>query len=182
MEEKIKEIASRLKGLRVLEEISAEQMAAKFNLTLQEYLTYESGEKDIPVGLLYEVATAFGMSLTEILSGETPKLHKFQVVRAGNGLDVRRRKDYKYESLAFNFLNKKAEIFIVKVPVTDANVTLNTHPGQEFNYMIKGSMLLVIDGQETQLNEGDSVIFDSSLDHGMKSVGGSPAEFLAIIM
>jgi hypothetical protein len=31
------------------------------------------------------------------------------------------------------------------------------------------------------LEEGDSIYFDSSLSHGMKTVGGKPAKFLAVI-
>ena len=184
MLEQIKEIALRLKGLRVIEELTEEQMAGKFSLPLSEYLEYESGQRDIPVSFLYEVANVFNMTLTEILTGESPKLHTFQVVRAGKGLNVERRKEYRYENLAFNFTHKKAEPFMVTVPCTPegGTVSLNSHPGQEFDYMMSGSMIILIDGHEVILNEGDSIFYDSSYKHGMKALGNTPARFLAIIM
>ena len=59
---------------------------------------------------------------------------------------------------------------------------LNTHPGHEFEYMIEGSMKLVIDGKELTLEEGDSVYFDASCKHGMQALNNKNAKFLAIII
>ena len=58
---------------------------------------------------------------------------------------------------------------------------MNSHPGQEFNYVLKGTLMIVIDGKEFVLNAGDSLYFDASLPHGMKAMESEPAEFLAII-
>ncbi len=89
-----------------------------------------------------------------------------------------------YQSLANNFLHKKAEPFLVTVnPDSDeAPVPMNAHPGQEFNYMIEGTIKLIVDKHELVLNEGDSLFFDSGLQHGMKALNGKPAKFLAIIL
>lgn len=182
MKEQILEIAIRLKGLREIEGISASQMAELFSIDQSKYLEYESGNVDIPVSFLYEVANKFNITLVEILTGESPKLHKFQVVRKDKGLEVERRKKYKYQNLAFNFIHKKAEPFLVTVPLNDEPIALNSHPGQEYNFVIEGSMQVVIDGNEVVLNEGDSIYFDSTCKHGMKATGGKSAKFLAIIM
>jgi len=44
------------------------------------------------------------------------------------------------ESLAYNFIHKKAEPFMVTIdPHSDGtSLEFNAHPGQEFNYVIKG--------------------------------------------
>ena len=42
--------------------------------------------------------------------------------------------------------------------------------------------MLVIDGTELILEEGDSILFDSGADDGMKAQGGGRARFLAIIL
>jgi mannose-6-phosphate isomerase-like protein (cupin superfamily) len=147
-------------------------------------LKYESGESDIPIGFLYKISNKFNIELTALLSGGNPKLHIYSIVRKGQGLFVERRKKYKYESLAFNFIDKKAEPFLVTVdPETDnSDVTFASHPGQEFNYIIGGSLLLVIDNHELVLNEGDAVYFNSSYNHALKALNNKPARFIAVII
>jgi len=61
-------------------------------------------------------------------------------------------------------------------------VNYNSHPGQEFNYVIEGVLKVIINGHEIILNEGDSLFFDSGAKHGMKAMNGKPAKFLAIIL
>lgn len=99
-------------------------------------------------------------------------------------MQVERRKDYRYQSLAHNFIHKKAEPFLVTVEpdAEDAPVNFNSHPGQEFNYVLEGTLKVVLDGHELVLHEGDSLFFDSSVDHGMKALNGRPVKFLAIIL
>ena len=56
------------------------------------------------------------------------------------------------------------------------------NPGQEFNLVLEGRMLLSIGGKELTLNQGDSIYFDSTLPHGMKALDQRTVKFLAIIM
>lgn len=184
MSEEIRQIAERIKGLREIAGISQEDLAKEMGISLETYHEYESGNVDIPVSFLYEVATKFKVELTAILTGENPRLHIYSVVRSGKGASMERRKEYKYNSLAYNFVHKKAEPFLVTVDPdpSDAAVHYNSHPGQEFNYVLEGTMKVVINGHEIVLNEGDSLFFDSGYSHGMKAVGNKPAKFLAVIL
>ncbi len=59
---------------------------------------------------------------------------------------------------------------------------LNTHPGQEMNYVLEGRLLIELNGKQIELNPGDSLYFDSSLPHGMKALDGKTVRFLAIIL
>ncbi len=182
--EQIKQIAMRIKELREISGISPEKMSGMFNIPLELYQKYESGEVDIPVGFLYQVANEFNVELTTILSGEEPKLRIYSLVRKGKGLEVERRKEYKYRNLAYNFVHKKAEPFLVTVEPKpdDYPVSLNSHPGQEFNYVLEGTLKVIIHNYELILNEGDSLFFDSNYKHGMLALNGKPAKFLAIIV
>lgn len=184
MSEQIKLIASRIKELREISAISAQSLAAELNISEEIYLEYESGNTDIPVSFLYQIANRFNVELSAILTGDNPRLHTYQVVRKGKGANVERREDYKYQSLANNFIGKKAEPFIVTVaPEADSfPVHFNSHKGQEFNYVIEGTLKIIINGHELVLEEGDSVYFDSSANHGMKALNGKQANFLAIIL
>lgn len=184
MSEQIRQIAARIKELREISGIPVETLAKEFNISAEVYKKYESGDVDIPVSFLYEVANRFNVELSAILTGEGPRLHTYALVRKGKGVGVERRKDYKYQSLAYNFINKKAEPFLVTVDPQpeDVPVHFNSHPGQEFNYVLEGSMKIFIDGYELVLNEGDSLFFDSSFPHGMRALGNKTARFLAVIL
>jgi quercetin dioxygenase-like cupin family protein len=183
MSEQIKQVSERIKELREISGISLETLANEFNIPKETYLDYESGSFDIPVSFLYKVASKFNVELTAILTGEAPRLHTYSVVRKDKAVSVERRKEYKYQSLAYNFIHKKAEPFLVTVePDQDEDIHFNSHPGQEFNYVIEGTLKVIINGHEIILTEGDSLFFDSGVNHGMKAMKGKPAKFLAIIL
>jgi transcriptional regulator with XRE-family HTH domain len=186
MEEQLKIIAERIKGLRDIYGKSQQQMAEELGIPLEKYERYESGAEDIPVGVLYQIAHKFNLELSALLIGEEPRLHTYSLTRKDRGISVERRKDYKYQNLAYNFIHKKAEPFLVTVePDIDGNNSepnFNSHPGQEFDYVLEGTLQITLGNHEIILNEGDSLFYDSSVPHRMKALNNKAAKFLAIIL
>ena len=176
-------IGNRIRELRELSDISTEELASQVNIDEETYITYEKGEKDIPASLIYEIARIFNVDMGLLLNGEESRMAVFDVTRAGDGVSVNRRSEYRYENLCRKFINKKAEMFIVTVnPKEDPTPSFNKHPGQEFNYIIQGSMKLFIHNNEIILNEGDCVFFDSTHEHAMIALNNETAKFLAVLM
>ena len=64
----------------------------------------------------------------------------------------------------------------------DAPIAQNSHIGQEFDYVLEGTLKILIAGHEVVLEEGDCIFYDSSHKHGMKALNDKPAKFLALIM
>jgi transcriptional regulator with XRE-family HTH domain len=184
MSEKLKHIAARIKELRLISQLSIEQLAAEFKVQPEQYQKFESGAADIPVSLLYEIAQKFRVELTTLLTGDEPRLHGYCLVRKETGPSADRRKEYKYQDLAFNFAHKKAEVFLVTVEAkpAGADIHYNAHPGQEFTYCLEGSLKILLDNHELELNQGDSLFFNSRMKHAMIALHGKPAKFLAIII
>jgi len=184
MNEQIREIAKRLYGLRDALGITPAELAQVCNISEKDYLNYESGHSDIPIGVLQAVSRHCNVELTALLFGEEPTVSGFFLTRAGLGTAMERSKAYRYQSLAAGFSRRKADPFIVTVEPKPENspMHLNTHEGQEFNYVIDGTLLLSIDGKELVLNQGDSIYFDSSKRHGMKALHDKPVRFLAVIL
>jgi len=184
MDEQIKQIGERVRGLRDALDLSIEEMAADCQLNLKQYQQIESGESDISVSTLQRIAHRFDIPLDVLMFGEEPKMSSYFLTRKGTGISVERTKAYKYESLASGFRNRKADPFIVTVEPKpdDTPMYYNTHSGQEFNLVIEGRLLLSINGKELVLNPGDSLYFNSSLPHGMKALDGKTVKFLAIVM
>ena len=184
MQERIKEVAARIKELRGILEIDADEMADYLTIGKDQYMRYEEGKEDIPASELYEISRKLNVEMSILLTGEEPRMHYFTVTRKGEGVKVERRKQYKYENLAYNYINKKAEPFIVTVEPKpeSAEVHPNSHPGQEFNYVLEGSLKFIIRNQEILLDAGDSIYFDSDNEHAMVALNKKPARFLAIIL
>jgi len=186
MFEQIKEIAERMKDLREISGFTAIEMAKQIDVKPDIYIKYENGEDDIPLSILAKVSSICGIEMSELLTGEKPKLHIFSVTRKDKRLQVERNAGYKHESLAFNFSHKKAEPFMVTLePHADNSwdsASLHSHEGQEFDFIIEGTLRFLINGQELVLEEGDSLIFDSKYIHGMKAEKDRPVKFLAIVM
>ena len=183
MHEKIREMATRIKALRESMEISQEDVANHLNLPLDQYKEYETGEEDIPASLLLGIASKLGVDMAVLLTGENPRMKYFTVTRKDKGVTVERRSQYKYQSLASNFIHKKAEPFLVTVEPKPLGKEpeMNSHPGQEFNYVVQGVLKIRILGNELILREGDSLYFDSECPHAMEAMENAPAKFLVLI-
>jgi len=184
MDEQIRQIAERLRGLREVLELKVEEVAKDCDLSVEEYSKAESGESDISVSMLQKIARKYGVALDALMFGEEPKMSSYFVTRAGMGTSIERTKAYKYQSLAAGFKDRIADPFIVTVEPKgeDCPMTFNSHTGQEFNLICSGRMLISINGKELILDEGDSIYFDSKQPHGMKALDGKSVQFLAVIL
>jgi mannose-6-phosphate isomerase-like protein (cupin superfamily) len=184
MEEEKSEIAARVRALREIEGVAVEVLAGEMGFGLEEYRSWESGETEFPVGPLVELAGRFGVDLTELVTGVPSRLKTYCLTRAAHGPEVIRRPMYSYWNLAHNFHHKKGEPFLVEASADTEQkpLNLNTHPGQEFNYVLEGRLFISIGGHEMELGPGDSVYYDSGEPHGMKALGGKRARFLAIVL
>lgn len=183
MQEKIREVAARIRELRENLNVSIEDMADYLKVSTSAYADYEKGETDIPASILFGIAHKFNVDMAVLLTGEEPHMKYFTVTRKDKGVAVERRTQYKYQNLAANFMHKKAEPFLVTVEPksTGKAPEMNTHPGQEFDYVIQGVLRVFIHGNELILREGDSIYFDSGCPHAMEAMENAPAKFLAII-
>ncbi|MDP4094305.1 MAG: XRE family transcriptional regulator [Bacillota bacterium] len=183
MSETIRQIAERIREMRDISALSGKEVAAKLGIPLETYNDYENGVTDIPVSMLYELAKVFEVDFTELLTGLSPRLHNYCLVKKGEGVEVERYKGYKFQSLAYNFVNKKVEPLLVTVePEENKKMSLVAHPGQEFNYVLEGKIKVILAGHEVEISEGDSIYFDPTIPHGQIAVDGKQAKFLTVIL
>ena len=179
--EQLKQIGERLRGLRDVLDLTPEDMAETIGIAADKYLQIEEGKVDITISNLMKIAHKYGVSAEELMFAEAPHMKSYFVVRRGQGMSVERTKAYKYQSLVSGFVDHKADVFIVTVEPKPGARTVykNTHAGQEFNLVLEGKMELYIGGKTIVLEEGDSIYFDSSKPHGMLAVGDKAVKFLA---
>lgn len=173
------EIGMRIAELRDICGFTREEMAETLGVDTATYDAYEKSGEDIPIGAIFRIANKCGVDFTEIISGTGGRLDTFQVVRAGEGLEISRKPGYSYKDLAFRYAQKIMQPTMVTLGPGEPE--LNTHAGQEFDYVVSGSMKLYMDGREIILNAGDSVYLNPTHPHGFSLVGNEPCRFLAVI-
>ena len=182
MTEQLVDIGRRLSALRSIAEMTGEQFCEITGVTPNELADYEAGRKDFSFSFLYNAARILGVDVIDLISGDSPRLSDWCLVRNGEGYAIDRRAAYKYSHLAFTFRDKKAEPFLVTVEPKNEKPTLHSHEGQEFNWMVAGRMRFYIAGSVFDLEPGDSMYFNASIPHAMQSLGEAPAQFLAIVI
>ena len=183
MDEALKQIGERLKGLRESLDVSVQEMAETCGVTEEKYLKMEGGESDLAVSRLYKLSRKYGISLDVLMFGEEPRMGAYFLTRNGKGMSVERREAYKYQSLASGFRGRKADPFLVTVePKSDDEpVDMDTHSGQEFDMVWQGRMDLTLGGKHFVLEPGDTIYFDASQPHCMRALDNRTLKFLAII-
>ena len=127
------------------------------------------------------MANRFGVEFTEILTGTAAKLDTYQVVKAGEGREVDRLPGYHFEDLAWRYTHKIMQPLLVMLDPSDEPAALVTHSGQEFNYVLEGTVIVTFDDREFTLDAGDSIYFNPMHRHGQRCGSDVPAKFLTFI-
>lgn len=183
---KIPEIAERICALREMCDFTQEEMAEATGVDVDEYISLESGERDFGFTFLYKCAEKLGVDLIEILTGSNPHLTDFTIVRAGQGLPIKRREGFNYYHLAATFKNKISEPFLVQAPYfeseQDKPIHLSHHEGQEMDYILSGTLRFSHEGRTVDVGPGDTLYYDSGKGHGMIATSKEGCTFLAIVM
>lgn len=185
-ENKLVEVAERIKELRDIYNLSDVEMADKTGVSIEEYLAYENGMEDMPFSFVHKCALAFGVELTDLLEGQSAKLTTYNVTRRGQGQVTANEEGILIQNLAPKFKNKLANPYWVKYEYSSElqskPIEVTTHSGQEFDLVVKGALKIQVGEHVEILHEGDSIFYNSSIPHGMIAVDGEDCLFLAMVM
>jgi quercetin dioxygenase-like cupin family protein len=72
------------------------------------------------------------------------------------------------------------EPLLVDLASAQHTVPLQSHAGQEFNYVIEGRCLFLFGKEKIELETGDAVYFDASVPHVCRTLGRGPSRMLAV--
>ncbi|NLF79597.1 MAG: AMP-binding protein [Clostridia bacterium] len=186
MSVKLQEVASRIRELREISAYSPEFMAEQTEVSLAEYLQYESGKVDLPFTFIHKCALIFDVDITDIMEGASAPLTSYTVTRAGQGKITAREQGIEIKNLAPYFKDKIGEPFWVRYSYSaeqqNKPIHLTHHSGQEFDLVISGKLKVQV-GEHTEiLNPGDSIFYNSSTPHGMIAIDGEDCVFCAVVL
>ncbi len=183
---KLKEIAGRIRELRQITGLSAEEMARRTNLSVEEYLQCENGNRNLSIAFLYRCTLSFGVDFGDLLEGHSPKLRSYALTRKGEGQRIEEAHHMVGFNLAAGFRNRIALPLYMELNyrsgAENEPIELVTHEGQECDIVIRGHMKIQIGSNSEILHPGDCIYYDSSTPHGMIAVDGEDCAFYAIVL
>ena len=186
MEDKIKQIANRIKELRLITGLSVGEMAERTGMSEYEYEQCEAGNRNLSIAFLYHCTLSFGVDMGDILEGKSPKLRSYALTRRGDGQRIEEAHNMVGFNLAAGFRNRIALPHYMELNYHDGaeneKIELVTHEGQECDIVITGQMKIQIGSHTEILNPGDTIYYDSGTPHGMVAVGGEDCTFYAIVL
>lgn len=186
VENQLAEVAFRIRDMRGICGFSEEEMAHRTDTTPDQYRIYEAGQADLPFTFIHKCALAFGIGITDLLEGHSAHLMSYTVTRKGQGQQTAKEPGIEISNLAPFFRNKLAEPYYVTYDYDEAQqhrpIHCTTHSGQEFDIVLSGQLKVQVGEHTEVLNEGDSILYNSSTPHGMIAVGGKPCVFCAVVI
>jgi transcriptional regulator with XRE-family HTH domain len=174
-------IGKNIRKLRVQAELTLTSVAKKADLTKSTLSKIETGQTSPPISTLIRIANA--MTIVEFFVNEDTK-PTYVFTKSGKGQIVIQNGSqfgYSYEALALGKPDKYVEPFLLTINPGDPPGQFH-HSGQEFIYMLSGSMDFTVGKDRFMLKAGDSLFFDSKYLHKTHVVGKRPAKFLCIFI
>ena len=186
MTHKIKQIAARIKELRLITGLTEEEMARRTGVSLEEYRECEAGNRNLSVAFLYHCTLSFGVDMGDLLEGKSPKLRSYALTRKGDGQRIEEAHHMVGFNLAAGFRNRIALPLYMELPyrpeAEQEPIEVTTHEGQECDIVIRGHMKIRIGDHTEILYPGDCIYYDSSTPHGFVAVDGEDCAFYAIVL
>lgn len=179
-----KEIISKIRSLRKGKGLTLDQLAKMTGLTKGYLSQIEHSSKSPPFSTLDKIAYALGVDITYFFTNsetEQPDA-KITIVRpeerkkmAPGGLG----RGYGYESLAYKKAGKNMEPYLITVDSKEMGTF--KHDGEEFLYILEGVLEFNFGGEKYIVKPGDSIYFDSGVEHSGKAIRNEKVKMLCII-
>ena len=186
MDFKIREVANRVRELREISGFTVEEMAQRTDLSVEEYLQCEAGNRNLSIAFLYRCTLSFGVDMSDLLEGRSAKLRAYDLTRKGEGQRIEEAHHMVGWNLAADFRNRIALPLYMEMKYREGaeyeDIDLVTHEGQECDIVIRGRMKIQIGGHTEILGPGDTIYYDSSTPHGMIAVDGEDCAFYAFVL
>lgn len=171
-------VGPRIRDLRTKKGLSLRALAQLSGLSTNAISLIERGDNSPTVSSLHSLASALNVPITAFFeqqgNGQVIHLSKEQrPTSATAGVTM--------ENLGSGLPNQQIEPFLITIkPGGSSTSSQITHSGEEFIYVLKGSLVCKISEQEYELEEGDSLLFLASQPHIYLNQSSKVARILII--
>lgn len=180
-----KYVGERIQKLREAQGLSRQRVSELAGIELDKIEAYETGTAVPSIGVVIKISRVLGSKVEGMLHGGAMVSEAITICRAGESLSGPQGntdQSYGYSSLTRPGTggHLMQPFLLTFDPQTPAGPPIS-HDGQEFVYIIDGTIELLYDGRNHLLNMGDSAYIDASKPHTFHGVGQSVAKMLAVV-
>ena len=181
-------VGKKVKLFREMRKVSIEDVAERSGLHVDVIKNIENGDLIPSLTPLIKIARVLGTRLGSFLDDiedqgpvVTKKDAQKAVTRFSNR-DNAASSDLDFFSLAKNKTPRHMEPFLIDIhPLSEKEYKMSSHEGEECIYVLSGSIEVKYGKDTYVLHEGDSIYYDSIVEHHVHSASGEQAKILAVV-
>jgi transcriptional regulator with XRE-family HTH domain len=184
----VNRIGAKVAQVRESRKISRQELAERSELDTMLIDRIEAGELLPSLSPLIRIARVLGVRLGTFLddqdhigpvltrAGDRPKGVGFaEKGQAGHA-------DLDFYALAADKTGRHMEPFVIDIhPSSAREIVLSAHEGEEFIYVLSGTVEIAYGKETYLLDEGDSIYYDSIVSHNVHGKDGGKARILAVV-
>ncbi len=169
-------VGKKIKKARTDKKMTYEALANDTGFSVDFLKNVEAGKMTPPVGSLLQISRALEIDSGDLLKEDEGRMQNR--IKAYN----KRTSNYAYTTLTPGAENKHLKAFRVKIDAgkDHAGVSYN-HEGEEFVYVLDGRVEVVVGEHVNALGAGDSLHFNSGIQHLLRNTGETDAELIVVI-
>ncbi|MFW5822401.1 MAG: helix-turn-helix domain-containing protein [Tangfeifania sp.] len=183
-----KKLGKKIKQFREFRQLSRENLAMNANLDIRQLEKIEEKGFMPSLGHLIKISRALGVRIGTFLDDQEqvgPAVTKAGGEKKSLSFstkDEQTREHLNFFSLAQDKAGRHMEPFIVEIePSKESDYKLSTHEGEEFIYVLDGSIEINYGKDIYQLEKGDTIYIDSVVAHNVHAAGSKSAKILAVV-
>ena len=183
-------IGEKIKNVREMKNISIEEISERSGLSEEQILRIEGNEDFPSLAPLIKIARVLGVRLGTFLDDQQelgPVICRKNSIEGDSGIGFTNNATTKHTYMSYHSLSqdksgRHMEPFIIDImPAKDANFIFSTHEGEEFIFVLEGTIEINYGKNTYILNEGDSIYYDSIVAHHVHAGNENPAKILGVI-
>ena len=182
-------VGEKIKSIRETKQISVSELAERTGLA-EEQINRIENNVDIPsLAPLIKIARALGVRLGTFLDDQDEvgavvcrkeELNNSTISFSNNAMNARTH--MQYHSLSNSKADRHMEPFIIDIENTEeTNYELSSHEGEEFIFVMEGSVEISYGKKTHVIEAGDSIYYDSIVPHHVHGHQGQAAQILAVV-
>jgi quercetin dioxygenase-like cupin family protein/DNA-binding XRE family transcriptional regulator len=179
------QIGQKIRALRLNRKLGLVQLGEHTSLTPGMLSKIERGQLFPTLPTLLKIAMVFGVGLEHFFVDHNGR-PTVAVVRKKDRVRLPdrpgdRSPSYFFESLDFPVTDRKMNAYYVEFEAKSEPTEPHSHIGAEIIYVIKGQLVVRVEGQDTCLSEGDSMYFDSGFPHSYRRQGRTTCSAVVVV-
>ena len=178
-------IGPKIRRLRLRKKLGLVQLGEHTGLSPALLSKIERGQMFPTLPTLLRIALVFGVGLDHFFREDSDRpVHA--VVRKADRLRLpddpgRRKPAYYFESLDYPVSERKLNGYYVEIEAEDEPSEPHEHAGAEVIYVLRGELVVNLEGKDFTLGEGDSMYFNSAHPHSYRRQGQAPCAAIVIV-